>query len=268
MIELTAAGLPKLTDAYWAIIELMGHETLAGAVHNYGPHGLVAISQLYCGRLLPATLHGPGAIFRITPCSEGDAAARGQFGAAIPNFLANSVVRDEAANVEWTLAMVKSGALQRESDTAFAERRAKRTGLDIIQTMHVGAGGERDRFAHLYAEHAGKPYYGDLMASVSGDTAILLLAGPYAVSTWRFVMGPTDPAKARLLRPDSLRAHHSAKEGPMADNAVHGSASIKDALREIRLFFPEEMANLPPKMRAALDEQQAAELASAGHAAP
>jgi len=59
-----------------------------------------------------------------------------------------------------------------------------------------------------------------------------VLVGPGAITRWREHIGATDPTKAL---PGTLR-HDFGMIG--ADNAVHGSATVEDANREISLMYP------------------------------
>ena len=94
---------------------------------------------------------------------------------------------------------------------------------------------DRATAARHYAEHAGKPFYEDLLAFITRSPAMLLVVeGPE--ETWRIVrtlMGPTDPADAA---PGSVRGDLATTT---AENVVHGSDSADSAEREIEIFFPE-----------------------------
>lgn len=85
----------------------------------------------------------------------------------------------------------------------------------------------------LYGDHLLKPYWPVLRGSVEGDVILMGLRAVGAVTKWRTLMGPTDPAKAPL---GTLR-HWARKEKNMADNLVHGSDSDASARRELQLMF-------------------------------
>lgn len=87
----------------------------------------------------------------------------------------------------------------------------------------------------LYAEHAGQPYWDDLLCSVSGPVVRLLIEGPDAVAAWRKLIGASDWRKAE---PGTIRYALANRNGPMAENAVHGSDSEASARREIAIAFP------------------------------
>jgi nucleoside-diphosphate kinase len=89
--------------------------------------------------------------------------------------------------------------------------------------------------AQHYAEHADKPFYGELLSFITRSPAfVLVVEGP--PDTWRIVrtlMGPTNPAEAP---PGTIRGDLGTVT---AENLVHGSDSAEAAEREIALFFPE-----------------------------
>jgi len=83
-----------------------------------------------------------------------------------------------------------------------------------------------------YAEHAEKPFYGELVDFItSGPTLALVLEGEGAIAGVRATMGATNPADAT---PGSIRGDLALS---MPDNLVHGSDSPESAAREIALWF-------------------------------
>lgn len=86
----------------------------------------------------------------------------------------------------------------------------------------------------LYQEHEGRPYFEpNLHFVTSGPVVVMVLEGDDAVASLRQLMGPTDPKKAS---PATLRGHFGSE---LPRNAVHGSATVADAGREIKMFFGE-----------------------------
>jgi len=86
-----------------------------------------------------------------------------------------------------------------------------------------------------YAEHQGKPFYGDLVAFITRSPALaIVVEGPddetYAVV--RTLMGTTNPKQAA---PGTIRGDLAVE---MTENLVHGSDSVESAAREIAIFFP------------------------------
>jgi len=85
-----------------------------------------------------------------------------------------------------------------------------------------------------YAEHEGKPFFGDLVSFItSGPLVALCVEGPEAVGSVRTLMGPTNPIAAP---PGSIRGDYGLE---IEKNLVHGSDSGESAARELALFFPE-----------------------------
>jgi nucleoside-diphosphate kinase len=94
---------------------------------------------------------------------------------------------------------------------------------------------DKEIAAAHYAEHAGKPFYDELVAFVTRSPALLLvLEGPE--ETWsvvRALMGATNPAAAA---PGTIRGDLGLAT---TENLVHGSDSATSAEREIALWFPQ-----------------------------
>lgn len=108
--------------------------------------------------------------------------------------------------------------------------------------------------SHFYAEHAGRSFYECVPAThpphqrpgtwrhrcfffvgrrlveyiSSGPVLAMELRAPSAVAAWRQTLGPTDPEKARLESPDTLRARFGTDT---TYNAAHGSDSVQAAVR-------------------------------------
>jgi nucleoside-diphosphate kinase len=84
-----------------------------------------------------------------------------------------------------------------------------------------------------YAEHQGKPFFDSLVAFItSGPLFAAVIEGREAITSWRTMMGATDPAKAA---PGTVRGDLATA---MEHNVTHGSDSPQSAEREITLFFP------------------------------
>jgi len=84
-----------------------------------------------------------------------------------------------------------------------------------------------------YAEHEGKPFFGELVEFItSGSLVAMVLEGYEAVVAARQVIGSTNPLEAA---PGSIRGDFALEIG---QNMVHGSDSNESAAREAALFFP------------------------------
>ena len=85
-----------------------------------------------------------------------------------------------------------------------------------------------------YAEHQGKPFYGDLVAFITRSPALLMVVeGPEdTFKVVRTMMGVTNPRDAA---PGTIRGDLAIE---LTENLVHGSDSPESAKREIDIFFP------------------------------
>jgi len=132
--------------------------------------------------------------------------------------------------VERTLILVKPDAFARGL-TGEIISRFERKGLRIkaLRGMTV----ERDLAERHYAEHAQKPFFGELVDFItSGAIVAMVLEGDSAVTAARQVIGATDPLQAAS---GSIRGDFAIAVG---ENLVHGSDSPESAERESALFFP------------------------------
>ena len=129
-----------------------------------------------------------------------------------------------------TLILVKPDAFMRGL-TGEIIARFERKGLIIVAMKHMTV--DRDLAENHYAEHAGKPFFGDLVDFItSGPLIALVLEGHEAVTAARQVIGATNPLEAA---PGSIRGEFGLE---VQTNLVHGSDSAESATREIGLFFP------------------------------
>jgi nucleoside-diphosphate kinase len=94
---------------------------------------------------------------------------------------------------------------------------------------------DRDLAERHYAEHAEKPFFGELVEFItSGPTLALVLEGESAIPVVRTTMGSTNPADSA---PGTIRGDLALA---MPDNLVHGSDALESAQREIELWFPDD----------------------------
>lgn len=94
----------------------------------------------------------------------------------------------------------------------------------------------------FYAVHAERPFFGELVAFMtSGPCMVLALeyAKGDAVAAFRKLIGATNPAEAEE---GTIRKRFATN---IQNNAVHGSDSDENALREIRFFFSESQVFAP-----------------------
>ena len=130
---------------------------------------------------------------------------------------------------ERTLVLIKPDAMRRGLAGEIL-RRFEQQGLELRAAKLVEV--DRALAEEHYAEHAEKPFFGELVEFItSGPTLALVLEGEGAIPVVRKTMGSTNPADAC---PGSIRGQFALS---MPDNLVHGSDSPESAEREIGLWF-------------------------------
>jgi len=130
-----------------------------------------------------------------------------------------------------TLVICKPDAVERGLSGEII-RRIERKGLRLTEAVLRTITSEEA--GRHYAEHAGKPFYGELVEFITRSPALVMVVeGPddaYAVV--RTMMGATNPVDAL---PGTIRGDLALE---MGENLVHGSDSLEAAEREIAIFFP------------------------------
>jgi nucleoside-diphosphate kinase len=131
-----------------------------------------------------------------------------------------------------TLVICKPDAVERGLVGEIVGR-LERKGLTIVaaelRTIDPETAGKH------YAEHEGKPFYGELVSFIGRSPALVMVVeGPD--DTWKVVrtmMGATNPLDAA---PGTIRGDLATE---MGENLIHGSDGAESAAREISIFFPE-----------------------------
>jgi len=131
-----------------------------------------------------------------------------------------------------TLVIAKPDAVERGL-VGEISRRLERKGLKLVALELRTIDGETA--ARHYAEHEGKPFYGDLISFITRSPSVLMVVeGPE--DTWKVVrtlMGSTNPRDAA---PGTIRGDLGIV---LTENLVHGSDGPESAQREIAIFFPD-----------------------------
>ena len=131
--------------------------------------------------------------------------------------------------MERTLILVKPDAFARGL-TGEIIRRFENKGLEITALRHMQV--TEDLAKEHYAEHDGKPFFGELVEFItSGPIVAMVLEGEQAIKAARQVIGATNPLEAA---PGSIRGDFAIEVG---QNMVHGSDSPESGEREAGLFF-------------------------------
>ena len=132
---------------------------------------------------------------------------------------------------ETTLVLVKPDGVRRglcgEIVSRFERRGYELRGARLLKLT-------RSLAQQHYAEHRGKPFFGELVSFISsGPVLALAVRGEDAIGGVRVMMGATHPKDAA---PGTIRGDHATLLG---ENIVHGSDSRASAKRELALFFPD-----------------------------
>ena len=131
---------------------------------------------------------------------------------------------------EWTLCIIKPDAVSRKHQAQILQRiideQFEISALRLEQLSRPVVEG-------FYAVHRERPFFGELVDYMtSGPVLLAALRRKDAVAHWRKVIGATDPRKADA---GTLRRQFGSD---LTSNAVHGSDSAENGLRETAYFFP------------------------------
>jgi nucleoside-diphosphate kinase len=133
--------------------------------------------------------------------------------------------------MEKTLILVKPDAFGRNL-TGEIIARFERKGLKLEALKLLTA--PRDTAETHYAEHAERPFFGELVEFITGGPLVAaIFSGTDAIKAARQLIGATNPLEANT---GSIRGDYAVLVG---ENMVHGSDSPESAAREIGIWFPE-----------------------------
>ncbi len=133
--------------------------------------------------------------------------------------------------MQTTLVLIKPDAVRRGLVSEILGR-FERRGFHLrgLRLMAL----DRETAERHYAEHAERPFFGELVAFITGGPLVALaLEGTEAVPVVRTMMGATNPTGSA---PGTIRGDLALD---LAENVVHGSDSPESAERELALFFPD-----------------------------
>ncbi len=130
-----------------------------------------------------------------------------------------------------TFAMIKPDAVESgKSGAIIAHLQEQGFAVRAMRLVRL----TRPEAEAFYAVHRERPFYGELVEfMISGPAVAMALEAAHAVTGWRTAIGATDPAEAAE---GTIRRKFAESKGR---NAVHGSDSDENALREVAFFFPE-----------------------------
>ena len=132
---------------------------------------------------------------------------------------------------EYTLIFLKPSAVERKLVGEIISR-FERRGFDIVALKMMVM--DRETAENFYSVHRGKPFFNDLINTVSGRPIVaMVLRGRDAINVVRKMIGATDPVKAE---PGTIRGDYGLD---ITDNIIHASDSLESFNREVKILFPE-----------------------------
>jgi len=104
------------------------------------------------------------------------------------------------------------------------------SGLKILEKKELKL--SKEEAQQFYAVHSDKPFYNELCEFMtSGPIIVQMIEGENAIELYRKVMGATNPEEAEE---NTIRKKFATS---IQENAVHGSDSEDNALKELNFFF-------------------------------
>jgi len=134
--------------------------------------------------------------------------------------------------MEKSLVLIKPDAMQRElAGTIISRLQGQGLKLVALKMLHMDTALARRH----YAVHEDKPFFEDLVKYItSAPIVAAIFEGENAVEAIRKATGATDPARAEA---GTIRADFGLD---VQRNAVHGSDSVENAGKEIKIFFTDD----------------------------
>lgn len=130
-----------------------------------------------------------------------------------------------------TLTMIKPEAM-RNKHIGHILAKVSEGGFDIMAMKYLKLTPEQAR--KFYEVHKERPFYNDLVEFMSsGPIVAAILRKENAVEAYRGFIGATNPKDAA---PGTIRALYGTN---IQENAVHGSDSDENAMKEAAFFFSE-----------------------------
>ena len=130
-----------------------------------------------------------------------------------------------------TLTMIKPEAV-RNGNIGNILAKITSGGFDIIAMKYLKL--TRDQAEKFYEVHQARPFYNDLVEFMSsGPIVAAVVKKENAVEAYRKFIGSTNPKDAA---PGTIRALYGTN---IQENAVHGSDSDENAIKEASFFFNE-----------------------------
>ena len=131
---------------------------------------------------------------------------------------------------ERTLCIIKPDAVRARKQGAILQR-VLDGGFKVVAMRQLTL--TREMAEQFYEIHRARSFFGELVDFMtSGAVVVAALEAEDAIRAYRDLIGATDPAKAAA---GTIRRDFGAS---IENNAVHGSDSVENGLRETAFFFP------------------------------
>ena len=128
-----------------------------------------------------------------------------------------------------TLSIIKPDAVKAGHANAI-NLMIENSGLKILKKKELNLTTEQAK--EFYSIQSDKPFYNELCNfKTSGPIIVQMLEGENAIELYRKVMGATNPDDAEE---NTIRKKFATS---IQENAVHGSDSEENALKELNFFF-------------------------------
>ncbi|MCS7205841.1 MAG: nucleoside-diphosphate kinase [Leptospiraceae bacterium] len=133
--------------------------------------------------------------------------------------------------MERTLFIIKPDAVQNKH-IGHILTKIEEAGFRIVGLKYLSI--TKQEAQKFYEVHKHRPFFEDLSNFMSsGPIVVGVLESENAVQKWRDLIGATDPKEAKEGTIRKLFAENKER------NAVHGSDSPENAIKEISFFFSE-----------------------------
>lgn len=131
--------------------------------------------------------------------------------------------------VEQTLSIIKPDAVERNLiGEILAQIETGGLRIKALKMVHMS----KAQAQGFYAVHKERPFFDSLTEYMSsGPVVVAILEGEKAISRYREIMGPTNPAEAHE---GTIRKRFGQD---IEKNSVHGSDAPETAVQEISYFF-------------------------------
>ena len=132
-------------------------------------------------------------------------------------------------SIEQTLSIIKPDAVK-AGNAGSINKIIQDSGLKILKTKEILLSNEE--VSKFYSIHSDKPFFNELcIFMTSGPIIVQILEGENAVDLYRKIMGATNPSDAEE---NTIRKEFATS---IQENAVHGSDSKDNAIKELNFFF-------------------------------